>query len=95
MKKERHIILAIHVTNRVKSVKTLQDVFTEYGCFIKTRIGLHEASEDFCSTNGLIILELLGNLDKADEFEAKLKAVGGIEVQKVVFEHDADNMLAK
>ena len=93
MQKERHIILAIHVTDRIHSVKNLQNLFTEYGCFIKTRIGLHETSENYCSTNGLIILELLGDLDKANEFEAKLTAIEGIEAQKTVFEHDADNML--
>lgn len=92
--KERHIIMAVHITDRIQHVQDMQSTFTEYGCYIKTRLGLHEASDDFCSTNGLVILELLGNLDKATEFENKLKAIDGIEVQKIVFEHNSDNMLS-
>lgn len=91
--KEKHIIVAVHITDRIKHVGPLQETFTKYGCLIKTRIGLHEASENFCSPNGIIILELLGNEEKAKEMEADLNKIEGIEIKSIIFDHQAENML--
>ena len=41
MVKEKHIVLGIHVQNRVTQVPDIQKMFTEFGCNIKTRLGLH------------------------------------------------------
>ena len=40
---KKHLILGVHITNRVKHVPEVQKVLTEFGCSIKTRLGLHEA----------------------------------------------------
>ncbi len=78
-------ILGINITNRVKDASKLQALLTEYGCYIKTRIGLHDISDNFCSSSGLIILELFGEHEKLMELENKLKAIEGTEVEKMVF----------
>jgi hypothetical protein len=91
MTKDPHVILGVHVTDRVKHVVGgggVQPVLTEYGCYIKTRLGLHEAGKDFCSPNGLLILELVGDPTKCGELEQKLSAINGVSVQKMVFTHD-------
>ena len=82
----KHTILGVHVYDRVQQVPTVQQVFTEYGCYIKTRLGLHEASEGVCSPNGLIVLELVGDVAKHKELVKKLGAMKGIEVKEMVFE---------
>ena len=82
-----HIILGAHITDRFRRVEHVQNLFTEYGCNIKTRLGLHEAG-NVCSPNGLIILELVGDVAKCAELEQKLGAVEGVDVQKMVFPHD-------
>lgn len=87
MGKDDHVILGVHVTGRVQHVPPMQKLLTEYGCYIKTRLGLHEVSDNFCSPNGLIILELVGDPVKCGELEAKLSATEGIDVQKMVFAH--------
>ena len=87
MKPDRHVILAVHVTNRVQNAQPIQSIFSEYGCYIKTRLGLHEASPDFCSTTGIILLELLDNEEVRQAMERKLDAVEGVQVQSVVFDH--------
>lgn len=87
MAKENHLILGVHITDRVKQVEQVQKTLTEYGCYIKTRLGLHEASEDFCSPAGLMILELLNNSDKMLEFKEKLNAITGVEAKEIVFTH--------
>lgn len=80
-------VLGVLINNRVKNAKKLQDLLTEYGCNIKTRMGRHEVGSNFCSENGLIILELFGEFEKQKELETKLKEIDGAEVQKMIFQN--------
>jgi hypothetical protein len=84
---DRHVIFAVHITNRLKHVADVQAVLTEFGCTIKTRLGLHETSKEQCSPNGLLILELLDDPSAVAAFESKLQAIEGVELKKVVFDH--------
>ena len=87
MDQDNHIIMGVHVTDRVKKTPRIQELFAEYGCYIKTRLGLHEASENFCSPNGLILLEMLDEPKIAKELQRKLKAIKGIDTQIMTFRH--------
>ena len=69
---DQHIILGIHVSDRLKNAVDVQKVFTEYGCNIKTRIGLHDASENVCSPSGVVLIEFFGAEDEAEAMKAKL-----------------------
>ena len=82
-----HIILGIHVTNRLKNAVEVQKVFTEYGCNIKTRVGLHDVDADVCSPSGVVLIEFFGSDDEATAMMAKLNAVEGVIVQKMLFGH--------
>jgi hypothetical protein len=82
----KRCVLGLLVTNRVENVPEVQKVLTEYGCSIKTRIGLHEVDENICAPAGLILLELFGGDTAYAEVEAKLKGIKGLQVQKMVFE---------
>ena len=88
MDKGKHIVLGVHITDRAHRAHEVQDLFTEYGCSIKTRIGLHEVSETFCSPNGLVLLEMAGDEKPIVEFIEKLQAVQGVDTQKMIFVHD-------
>ena len=79
------VILGLYITDRVKEAIKVQDVLTKFGCSIKTRLGLHEVQEDFCSSNGLIILELIGNSEEMEKLENELLKIEGLEVQKMTF----------
>jgi hypothetical protein len=83
-----HIILGVHITGRAQHVPRVQDLFTEYGCSIKTRLGLHDVAENFCSPNGLILLEMAGPEGPVFELMEKLQALEGVDVQKMVFAHE-------
>ncbi|MDO5577578.1 MAG: hypothetical protein Q4F84_10910, partial [Fibrobacter sp.] len=61
-------VVGIHITNRVKHVPQVQKVLTESGCYIKTRIGLHEVTNNTCSASGLIIVEFIGDDSKLKAF---------------------------
>jgi len=82
-----HYIIGVHITNRVKNVPSVQAVLTEFGCFIKTRLGLHDISDDSCSPNGLLIVELLGEDGKYEAFVRALKDIEGVDCQSMVFKH--------
>ena len=84
---EKHIIIGVHVTERLQRVRQVQDIMSEYGCNIKTRLGLHEVGENFCSPNGLLVLEMVGSDETIDKFVEKMTAIEGIEIKKMVFEH--------
>jgi hypothetical protein len=82
-----HIILGIHIGDRLKKAVDVQKVFTEYGCNIKTRIGLHDASESVCSPSGVVLIEFFGSDAEAQGMMTKLDAIEGVHVQKMVFGH--------
>ncbi len=87
MKKDNHIILAVHITDRVKKAPKIQQVLSKYGCSIKTRLGLHEASSDFCSPNGLVLLEMLDDAKTVKALQAELEKIVGVETKRIVFGH--------
>jgi len=84
---ESHKILAVHITDRMKDAVSVQKVFTEFGCNIKTRVGLHDVGEQFCGPSGLVVIEWYGDRAEAERFQTALKAVDGVGVQAMVFEH--------
>ena len=83
MKKAKRTILGVYVAQRTKHTAKVQKILSDYGCSIRTRIGLHEAGAGFCSPNGLILLEVV---DRAGALATALAKVPGVSVKKMVFE---------
>ncbi|WP_319586084.1 hypothetical protein [uncultured Desulfobulbus sp.] len=83
---DKQVIFGIKISNRMKNVPHMQTILSEFGCNIKTRLGLHDVSETSCSPNGLLILELHGEEESIIAMEAKLREVPGIDIQKMVFD---------
>lgn len=81
----KKVILGVQVSDRLKEVARVQKILSEYGCHIKTRLGIHETTGKFCSPTGLLILETVGELKKIAELEKKLKQISGLTVKKMVF----------
>lgn len=92
-KRDNHVILGVHITDRIKEAPEVQKSLTTYGGYIKTRLGLHEVEEpqgtNVGSKNGLLLLEMVGSQEKAEELAAKLNAIEGVEVKTMVFTHSA------
>ena len=79
-------IIGINVLDRIKEAGRTQKVLSKYAKSIKTRLGFHELSEDVCSRNGFVILELTGEISDWDLLENELNEIGGINVQKMSFD---------
>ncbi|MFA6470519.1 MAG: hypothetical protein WCU00_00650 [Candidatus Latescibacterota bacterium] len=80
MKKSIMIVL---VGNRQESALQVQKSFTEMGCFIKTRLGIHDGSPEQCTNTGLIILELVGDAKSKRDLCNKLKVIPNVSVELV------------
>ena len=76
-------IVIISVEKRQEISAKVQEVLTEFGCIIQTRLGLHNSSKDSCSSNGLIILECLDNNEEINKLNTKLSSINGIKVKVV------------
>ncbi len=74
-KKDDHLIIAVHITDRLSKVSEVQTVLTEFGKIIKTRLGLHSVSENDDVPEGIIILELLDNKPEKENLVSSLEKI--------------------
>lgn len=71
-------IIGLRVNHRHANAVKLQEVLTQFGCNIKLRVGLHETHEDFCSDDGVIMLQVCGEADVVQSMLATLGEMEGI-----------------
>ncbi len=89
-RRDNHIIIGVHLTDRITEAVEVQKLFTAYGGYIETRLGLHEVEPGGAPTgskNGMIILGMVDAPDKAKELADKLNAIRGVEVKTMTFTH--------
>ena len=79
-------VLLILINRRHDKAPVVQKILTEWGCYIKTRLGLHEDVLENCSESGLLFLELVGDREKHDELARKLDLLDGVNAQMVNLE---------
>ena len=82
MKKTTKTILGVKVAERTRHTARVQKILSDHGCSIRTRLGLHDAGDGFCSPNGLILLEVVSG---AGPLARALAKVPGVTVKKMVF----------
>jgi len=82
----KRIILGVSISQRTESVPQVQSILTECGCHIKTRLGLHEVTDNLCSPAGLLILEMHGDDAAIAHCESKLNAIDGVQVKRMEFD---------
>lgn len=72
-------IIGIQVDNRASEAVKLQEILTAYGCFIGTRLGLHDMGEYKCLNYGIVIIEVL---DKIYEIYDELAKHWKVQIMK-------------
>lgn len=77
-------IMGVRLDNRTQTAVDFQRTLTQFGCIIKTRLGIHETASDQCAPNGLILMEVIDD-EEAKVFEAELRKIQGIEIQVMHF----------
>ena len=76
-------VLLIYLKTRKDTAEKVQKIFTAWGCFIKTRLGIHDDVLENCTDTGLVFIELVGDHEKHIEFERKLNLVKGVDAKLV------------
>lgn len=82
---KRNVIL-IYMSTRKETAEKAQKILTAWGCFVKTRLGIHDGVLDKCTDTGLVFLELVGDEEKHIEMERKLNLINGIDARLVKME---------
>lgn len=82
----KRIILGVNISARTQAVPNVQAVLTQFGCNIRTRLGLHEATDGSCAPGGLLILDTYGDEATVGKLASALEAIEGVEVRKMEFE---------
>jgi len=76
-------VLLLLIKDRKGTAVTVQKILTDWGCTIKTRLGLHDGTLDSCTNSGLVILEIVGDKAKNEEMTRKLNLVKDVKAQLV------------
>jgi hypothetical protein len=71
--------MAVLVDKRTDAAPKVQEILTDNGCIIETRLGLHE-SIDQCSEEGLILLTLSGSQAEIEDLKDQLNSIHRVEV---------------
>lgn len=80
------IIMGIQLKERAENAPKVQELLTKHGCSINTRIGLHNASNDSCSPQGLILLEFIdGATEEAASLEKELSKFDCAVIKRMEF----------
>ncbi len=80
-------IIGLLITDRIKEAGMTQKALTKHARIIKSRLGFHEVNEDKCSRVGFILLQVTGNTEEFDQLVNDLSAIGGLEIQKMIFKY--------
>lgn len=73
-----YYIIGIRMDNRVNNAVKFQEILTKNGCKIRTRLGLHELSEDACSNDGIIVLQPYGSKEDVEALVKEFNSLEGI-----------------
>ena len=72
-------IIGIQILNRTEDATKLQEILTNYGCLIKTRIGLHDMGEYKCLNYGIVLIQVV---DKINEIYDELSKHWKVQIMK-------------
>lgn len=56
-------IIGVRLENRIENSLEFQKILTDFGCDIRTRIGLHPQKDGICMNEGIILLEAIGETE--------------------------------
>lgn len=77
------VIIGIKLPNKEENAVELQKILTEFNCIIKMRIGINN-STIFCSSNGIILLQIESK-ENALNVEKAVLEIDNIELQRMIF----------
>lgn len=83
-------ILLILIGKRKETAVNVQKILTEWGCIIKTRLGLHDGVMENCTNQGLLVCELVGTQEQRAELARKVALLPGVTSQLIHLENPTE-----
>ncbi len=77
-------VLIVEVDHRRACALDVQRILTDFGCIIRTRLGIHDGVLDKCSDRGLLVLEIQGPRSERMKLQKELGSLRGVESKAVV-----------
>ncbi|HHT63255.1 MAG: hypothetical protein ACOX4H_04915 [Bacillota bacterium] len=78
-----YYLIGVRMENRIDHAAKFQETLTKNGCKIKTRLGLHEVSDDACSNDGIIVLQPCGNKEDVEALVNELNSLEGVKARYI------------
>ena len=78
-------IMVVKIGARREKSPKVQEVLSKFGCSIKARLGLHETG-DFCSDEGILILQLCGEKSDMLKLEKALNELEDVKAKIVMLD---------
>lgn len=85
-------ILLILIGKRKETAVNVQKILTEWGCIIKTRLGLHDGVMENCTNQGLLVCELVGTPEQRTELARKVALLPDVTSRLVDLATPVDNL---
>jgi len=76
-------IMVVKIGSRKEHSPEVQGVLADFGCSIKIRLGIHE-TENVCSDEGVLILQLAGEAEEMIKLETALNAITDVQAKLVI-----------
>lgn len=78
-------MMAVKIGARNSKAPKVQEILTEHGCIITTRVGFHETGDEACSTDGFIILQMRGEEKEIRALYLALDGLDGVTPKMIEF----------
>ena len=78
-----YYLIGVRMENRIDHAAKFQETLTKNGRKIKTRLGLHEVSDDACSNDGIIVLQPCGNKEDVEALVNELNSLEGVKARYI------------
>jgi hypothetical protein len=78
-----YYVIGIRMDNRLGNAAKFQEALTKNGCKIRARLGLHEASENACANDGMILLQPCGTKEEVECLLEDLNNLEGITAKMI------------
>jgi len=78
-------IMVVKIEARREESPRVQEILSRFGCYIRARLGLHE-TRDVCSDEGVLILQLDGDVSEMEKLEAALNEMDHVKAKLVVLD---------
>ena len=71
-------IIGIKLPQRIETAPAFQEILSKYGCNIRTRLGIHDIAEKYCSPDGVILLDVVADDEIIESMVKDLEDISGL-----------------